>query len=420
MISTRSPLAETAIEVLRENDRGSYTVPTKGLYPFQWNWDSCFTALGQSHYDTGRAWTEIETLFSHQWDDGMVPHMVFHELAPAYFPGPDVWGSGRTPPTSGITQLPIAGFAVNQLFKRSGEVERAQALLEKLDRWHAWFHRTRDPQRIGLVAVIHPWESRDNTIDWDEAFERVPTEGVMSYERNDLKHADPATRPTKAQYDRYLWLVQHFRSLGWDSTKTHDASPFQILDPGFNAILIRSCLETAELAEALGASGIAARNRAWATAGLAALDALWSDTYGQYLPFDRIGGRLSESPSIGGLIPVFAPIPSHRAAAIAGTIAGMGAEVRYLVPSHAPSDPRFDLKRYWRGPVWLVCNYMIADGLRRAGEVVEAERIVTDSLQLIERSGFAEYYDPHDGTPLGGGRFSWTAAMVLEFLEPRP
>ena len=96
----------------------------------------------------------------------------------------------------------------------------------------------------------------------------------------------------------------------------------------------------------------------------------------------------------------------------------MGTEVRYLVPSHAPSDPRFDLKRYWRGPVWLVCNYMIADGLARAGEVAMAERLTADSLRLIEQSGFAEYYDPRDGTPLGGGRFSWTAAMVLEFLEP--
>src|SRR5687767_960930 len=144
MMAARSPLAEKAIEVLRENDRGSYTVPTKGLYPFQWNWDSCFTALGQSHYDMARAWTEIETLFAHQWDDGMVPHMVFHEPAPAYFPGPDVWGAGRTPPTSGITQLPIAGFAVHQLFKRSGQRLRARMLLDRLDRWHDWFYRTRD------------------------------------------------------------------------------------------------------------------------------------------------------------------------------------------------------------------------------------------------------------------------------------
>ena len=39
-------LRKLAAEILNENDReGRYTVPTKGLYPFQWNWDSCLTAL---------------------------------------------------------------------------------------------------------------------------------------------------------------------------------------------------------------------------------------------------------------------------------------------------------------------------------------------------------------------------------------
>jgi hypothetical protein len=417
---TTTAIRDAAIAVLRENDRGTYTVPTKGLYPFQWNWDSCFTALGLSHFDMDRAWTEIETLFAHQWDDGMLPHMVFHESAPGYFPGPDVWGTGRATPTSGITQPPIAGFAVQELYRRSGDTGRARALLGKLDRYHTWFYRTRDPRGEGLVAVLHPWESRDNAVDWDDAFERVPTEGVMPYERNDLKHADPSTRPTKAQYDRYLWLVQHFRALGWDGAKLHDASPFQIVDPGFNAILIRSCLATAALADALGEPAVAAGNRDWATAGLNALERLWSDRAGQYLSWDRAGGEPVPYPSIGGLIPVLAPIPPQRAATIAKTIATIGGQIRYLVPSHDPRDARFDLRRYWRGPVWHVCNYLIVDGLRAAGETAIADRIVADSLELIERSGFAEYYDPRDGTALGGGRFSWTAAMVLEFADPLP
>ena len=410
--------ADDAIAVLQENDRGSYNVPTKGLYPFQWNWDSCFTALGQSHFDLPRAWTEIETLFAHQWADGMVPHMVFHEAAPTYFPGPDVWGANRpVTPTSGITQPPIAGFAVHELYKRSSDAERARALLPKLDAYHAWFYRSRDPQGTGLVAIIHPWESRDNSVDWDEAFERVPIiEGVAPYVRNDTKHADPSTRPTKAHYDRYLWLVQHFRSLGWDSSKTHDASPFQIVDPGFNAILIRSCLETAALAETLGETEIAARNRAFAAKALPALETLWGEDNQQYMPLDRVSGKLLDSPSIGGLIPVFAPIPATRAAAIAATISSIGEHVRYLVPSHDPRDDRFDVKRYWRGPIWHVCNYLVVDGLKLAGQHDLAQRIIDDSLELIRLSGFAEYYDPVDGTPLGGGRFSWTAAMVLEFL----
>jgi hypothetical protein len=193
-------LTDAAIDILKENDRGTYTVPTKGLYPFQWNWDSCLTALGQRHFDEGRAWTEIETLFDHQWPDGMVPHIVFHKPDDGYFPGPDVWATERPVPTSGITQPAVAGFALRRLHDRAADkaADRVRALLPKVAAWHRWFYETRDPGREGLVAIIHPWESgRDNSIDWDEPFARVPTEGIAPYTRRDTQHANPEHRPPK-------------------------------------------------------------------------------------------------------------------------------------------------------------------------------------------------------------------------------
>ena len=413
-------LSENAIEILRENDRGTYTVPTKGLYPFQWNWDSCLTALGQRHFDESRAWTEIETLFAHQWPCGMVPHIVFHQPDDGYFPGPDVWATGRPVPTSGITQPPVAGFALKRLFDhatdRAAAERRARALLPRIAAWHRWFHATRDPKGEGLVAILHPWESgRDNSVDWDLPFSRVPTDGIAPYTRRDTQHANPAHRPTKAQYDRYLWLVEHFRGLGWDTAVLHDASPFQVVDPGFNGILIRSCADLADLAETLGESALAAENRALAAAGLAAMESLWSPAHGQYLCRDRTTGALIDSPSIGGILAAFCAIPPDRARAIAARIEAH--QTRFRVASHPPQSPDFDAKRYWRGPVWLVVNYMIADGLARAGQEDAAARITASSLDLIRESGFAEYYDPLTGEPLGGGRFTWTAAMVLEFLS---
>jgi len=52
-------LADAAQKVLKENDRGNFTIPAEGLYPHQWLWDSCFIAIGLRHTDLDRAQTEI-------------------------------------------------------------------------------------------------------------------------------------------------------------------------------------------------------------------------------------------------------------------------------------------------------------------------------------------------------------------------
>jgi glycogen debranching enzyme len=149
------------------------------------------------------------------------------------------------------------------------------------------------------------------------------------------------------------------------------------------------------------------------------MEGLWSEAHSQYLCKDRITGKLIDSATIGGLLPVFAAVPKARAHDVARTIERQSEAVRFIVPSHDPADPRFEAKRYWRGPAWLVTNYMIADGLRAVGETAVADHITRSSLELITQSGFAEYYDPVTGEPCGGGRFTWTAAMVIEFLEAR-
>src|SRR5260370_11878868 len=149
---------DEAKQILKANDRGGYTVPTSsGLYPAQWNWDSCLVALGFAKYDEERAWREIETLFDAQWPDGMVPHIVFHGYDSSYFPNATDWAAGPSKRTSGITQPPVAATAVRYLYERCGRrkpVDRVRRLARRLIRWHKWFYAARDPANNGPVSVL--------------------------------------------------------------------------------------------------------------------------------------------------------------------------------------------------------------------------------------------------------------------------
>src|SRR5690349_10794481 len=110
---------EVAAHVLDANWTGTATVPSPGLYPHQWSWDSAFVSLGLAHHRPERARAELLSLFRGQWATGLVPHIVFSSSLPrdAYFPGPDFWRS-RTHPaaphdvdTSGLTQPPLQALA---------------------------------------------------------------------------------------------------------------------------------------------------------------------------------------------------------------------------------------------------------------------------------------------------------------------
>jgi Glycogen debranching enzyme len=210
--------------------------------------------------------------------------------------------------------------------------------------------------------------------------------------------------------------VQHFRSLGWDNRVLHDASPFRVVDPAINAILVRSEEDIAHLARRFGETELAAEAEARAARARAAFDSLWSPDLGQYLPFDRVAGQLVTSPSVGGLLPLLAGLGDEgKRIAMRDRIRTLRSRVRRGVPTHDPADPRFEAKRYWRGPCWLIINYLLADGLDRCGFPEDAAAVRADSLALVE-NGFAEYYDPLTGEGLGGGNFTWTAAIVIETL----
>lgn len=409
-------LDEQARSILRANDRGGYTVPTDGLYPYQWNWDSAFAAWGFATFDIDRAWREVETLLSGQWPNGMVPHILFHRSDPGYFPGPEVWGTdGRGPvPSSGITQPPVAASFVRAIWEKdraAGEA-RVRAIYPKLLAWHQWLMDWRSQD--GMIFVTHPWESgRDNCPDWDAAMAAIDPVGVGEYTRRDTAHVDPAMRPTKEDYDRYIWLVQRGRRLGWDEAALRADAPFRVADPTMTFILLRANRDLAAMAGELGED--AGEIEGWVRTLEHGAEKLRNPETGCFDAVDLATGRHTGNLSNASFLCWYGGLDD---AAMLAALDRTFAACPHPVPSHAVWSDDFDPKRYWRGPTWAIMNTLIGKGLSSAGHEAHARKLREATRDLIAGHGFAEYFHPLTGEPAGGGAFTWTAAVWLAWASP--
>jgi glycogen debranching enzyme len=220
-------------------------------------------------------------------------------------------------------------------------------------------------------------------------------------------------RPTQAEYDRFMTLVQLYRAHGWWHEITR-LSPFRVADVGTNCILLRADRDLLALAERFGEREAAAEIRTWIGRAESAFSAFTDPGTGLWHSLDQVEGARVPAATHAGFLAFWAGLGDAR---LAGLLERWLAEAPHGVASVRSSDPRFDRRRYWRGPVWLVCNFMLAEGLREAGFGDLAARIARDSRALVEAAGFFEYFDPLDGSGLGGTHFTWTAAMWLAWAR---
>ncbi len=413
---------DQAINIIKKNDKGNFTIPTERLYPFQWNWDSAFMALGISNFDKIRAWKEIKTLINSQWEDGMIPHIIFHSNDPDYFPGPSEWGIDLIPPTSGHSQPPILSSVVWNLLVRGGEYDRKQAecIFDNLLRYNRWFITNRDPYNSGLISIVHPWESgRDNSIDWDIGLEKIDIpRDLKNYHRRDILHVNKKQRPTKEHYDKYMTIVKFGREKNWDHLKIYNNGPFLMSDPGVQFILLRSCKDLIKISKFLKINKNISEIEGWVENLSNGCKKLWNDEVNSYCALDTRSGIQCNAITSASFLSFFSGIGSddqkkHMLCHLNRILEFSN----YGLPSLDPSHNKFDSKCYWRGPTWAIINYLIARGLKENKEKILSEKIINSTIKAIESSGFAEYFDPINGVGLGGESFSWTAAMYLEFLN---
>jgi hypothetical protein len=434
----RADLARRAQDVLARNRRGGWTCPSVPLYPHQWLWDSCFVAIGIATYDPARAGSELRALFRGQWSNGMLPHMNF---------APDVrdvgskriWQSKRHPEaprdvdTSCITQPPIAAIAVNRVGRALDDDARRELYAElypKLVEHHRWLYRERDPERRGLVTLIHPWEcGLDTTPPWMRALRRAPAPWwvrialrlrlarVARWFRRDTKYLPHEERASDGDGLRMLAVAQDARHHGFEMRRMPPES-VMIEDLAFNSFLVVANRELGGIAAELGEVIDPELQQSFRSTE-SALEELWDEESGQYYSRDTVLRELLTIPTIATFLPLWAGVvpPARQARLLALLEDGSGFWPRFPVPSVPTDDRHFDDDRYWKGPTWVNTNWAVIQGLREVGADDVAAELRERTLDLVEQSGFAEYFSALTGAGYGADEFSWTAALVLDLME---
>ena len=442
-MSETKPLLELAKAVLQKNDRGNFTVPSGELYPHQWLWDSCFIAIGLRHLDAERAKMELLSLLRGQWKNGMLPHMIFGDERQKYADDPGkrtMWRSWLNPfspddvATSGITQPPMLAEAVVRVGEKMAWPERRswyRMIFPALLAYHEWLYTERDPHGEGLVLQIHPWEvGLDNTPPWMSelhdhllpwwirSLEKTHLDKFVGMFRRDISHVPREQRMSNVDALALYDTQRRLRRKAYDIDRVLDHSLFTIEDLTFNSILIRANDHLRDIAASLRIE-LSEELQARMKLSAETFEELWDPYTEQYYPRDFITHKLIKEPSIATLLPLYA---GHITKERAGTLVRMLENEHIFGPAYPiPSTPLnsgwFNPQCYWQGPTWMNTNWLIIDGLRRYGFTAHAEALVESSLELVERSGFYEYFDPVSGSPLGSSDFSWTAACVLDWLS---
>jgi glycogen debranching enzyme len=393
-----------------------YTCPAreKGTYLPQWLWDSCFHAIAYRWFDPGMAWEELQSLFVHQLDEGpdagMVPHMSHLEENGAVA-AQRLFGQRDC---STITQPPLISVAALAVHQRAPDRGILARLYPKLRAYHDWFDRRRDDDHDNLVAIIHPWESGwDASQRWD---------GLMGL------HPRGAAG-LRALEQRRKDLVALCAAQGYDAQRLAQVPGGFYVEPAdFNAIRTADLMALAEIADELQEASEAEELEARARAVRQAVhDKMVSFENGELRAHDLLGAAEEKSSvdHAGTFVLMFGQCLSRAEADTISTrlLDPVGAfATPYKVASTSRFDPLFDPGEYWRGNVWLSLNWLVWRSLLAYGRADAAAVIVRDSLALVEKSGFCEFFNPLTGGP--GEKYgrscpehqSWST-IILDMLQ---
>ena len=373
----------------RSGSRGevdfAYTAPSPGRYPWQWYWDSCFSAIAWRRLDPRRARAELASLLAAATPEGFIGHTIF-------------WAQ----PVDRVRRL------FYNIQSRSDFMTRT--IQPPLLAW-AWRISVGDPSVVPEIARHHEFVERERDLDGDGLLWIIqPDESGLDASPK----FDEVWRWRAHGLPTFPLLVRRNRRLGFDPRRIQAEGGPVVCGTATNVLhgLSRLALGRASITPAL-------------------VDRLYDARSGLFreLIRDGSGERRARVVTWAALSPLALPdLPEHIGRRLVEE--HLLDPKQFWLPVPPPSvsaqartftlrDRKLGLRRYWRGPTWINAAWLLWLGLVRLGYAEEAAEMARRLTTAVARSSLREYYDPYNGRGMGARDFSWSA-LVMELADPVP
>lgn len=334
-----------------------------------WAWDSWKHAAAVSIFAPELAKSQIQAMFDYQDSLGMIPDCIYLDKAE------NNWRDSKPP---------LAAWAVYETFKNCHDVDFVKSILPNLLRYHEWWYKYRDYNKNGWCE----YGSTDGTLEaaaWESGMDNA-----VRYDSVKMLHAGGVAwsmDQESVDLNAYLLAEKHYLS---ELLKiTGDVLESQKYEKDYKRLSIKFD------------------------------DYFFDSSKGYYYDVSIATGKKIEVEGIEAFIPLWAKVASiNSAKGVKDIIMNPKKFNTYMpCPTLTADHPKFDVKGYWRGPVWLDQAWFGVAGLSNYKFTIEAKELTLKLFKnangLLSDKPIHENYNPLTGERLKAPHFSWSAAHYL-------
>lgn len=357
-----------------------------------WGWGHGHQVLHESlsmlayvYLDPVSAQHSQRVYMEQQGEDGLI----------AYRHGPR---GPQTYPHKGMptTSAPFFNWINWEIFKVSQDEDFLREAYESGTKYAEWLIRNRDTDQDGTFEW-GPYGIIENVRDWYNAVFQVSRERYLDVDKEDISDELECL-------DLSLMMVKEMQCLAGMASR---------LDKHEEATQWNK--KAGELARLIN-------------------ERMWHEDHGFYYSVNKVDhgfyfmSRDLKRQEIIGFLPMWARVaPPERAESLIGHLTDPDKFWRkFGVPTLAADDewysPNVDYCCKWNGPVWLLWDYMVFDGLMNYGyqdlAVELAEKLIhAVALQLSKNHNFWESYSPDNEVLNCPSNYIWDAIIARVFID---